>query len=201
MRKMLIAIVVPGLLALGYLIWPFWSALQLKLAVKAGDIAAIERKVEWTSVRTSLRKSLLANMALHPGAAGKTARAAKAGIWQSLKARFAPRVVDQTVARMVTPVGLSRLFAAREGYRRKLLPTLGLGKPAGYFSGTWLEDSWIDRFSDNLERIERIVFTSPTRVEIEIIDRYTPDRHYITVLQLKDFNWKLVGLRLAPQSG
>ena len=201
MRKALIAILVPALLTLGYIAWPFWSALQLKLAVKAGDIAAIERKVEWDALRTSLRKSLLANMALHPGVTGKSATPSKAGIWQRIKAKVAPSVIDSTVTRMLTPKGLSRLFAAREGYRRKLLPTLGLGKPPSLFEGTWLEGSWIDKFSDNIERVEHVVFTSPTRVEIEVIDRYTPDRHFITVLQLKNFDWKLVGLRLVPQAG
>ncbi len=38
--------------------WPLWTALQIREAVLSGDTAVLERKVDWSGVRASLKQSL-----------------------------------------------------------------------------------------------------------------------------------------------
>jgi hypothetical protein len=63
MRKPLIFLTLPVLLAaLAYAAWPAWSAWQLRAAVKARDLAAIERKVDWATLRVNLKRTIAANL-------------------------------------------------------------------------------------------------------------------------------------------
>jgi len=63
MRKLLLLLIVPALLAaLAYAAWPAWSAWQLRAAVKARDLAAIERKVDWPLLRANLKRTIAANL-------------------------------------------------------------------------------------------------------------------------------------------
>ena len=63
MRKPLILLILPVLLAVvAYAAWPAWSAWQLRAAVKARDMAAIERKVDWPALRANLKRTIAANL-------------------------------------------------------------------------------------------------------------------------------------------
>ena len=62
MRKSLLLVAPPVLLALGYAAWPAWSAWQLRAAVKARDIPGIERKVDWPQLRANLKRTIAANL-------------------------------------------------------------------------------------------------------------------------------------------
>ena len=42
--------------------WPAWSAWQLRSAVKARDLAAIERRVDWPLLRANLKRTIAANL-------------------------------------------------------------------------------------------------------------------------------------------
>ncbi len=41
-----------------YVAWPLYTALQLREAMIAGDVATLTRKVEWDAVRASLKASV-----------------------------------------------------------------------------------------------------------------------------------------------
>ena len=62
MRKSLLLVAPPVLLALGYAAWPAWSAWQLRAAVKARDIPGIERRVDWPQLRANLKRTIAANL-------------------------------------------------------------------------------------------------------------------------------------------
>ncbi len=204
MRKAVLTALVILIASASYALWPFWSLYQLRQALKAGDLAAIDARVEWQSVRISLRRSLLSrlkapnSMRAPTGPAGPTPGSWRT-MWRNVKSAITVSVVENTVDRMLTPTGLARLFAARETYRRKVLPSLGINKPKGPLNGTWLEDSWLERGVRQIKRVKAFHIISPTRLEMKVQARYNQNRHYITVLQLKDYSWKLVGLRLAPE--
>jgi hypothetical protein len=59
MRKLLIA---PLVLMLAYLAWPLAAAWQLRVAVKASDVPAIESKVDWTTLRANLKQTVGSNL-------------------------------------------------------------------------------------------------------------------------------------------
>jgi hypothetical protein len=45
---------------IAYIVWPIYSALQIREAMVAGDTATLDRKVEWDDVRASLKASMSA---------------------------------------------------------------------------------------------------------------------------------------------
>jgi|GEM_PF-1460863 len=208
MRKALVAALLVILTGLSYMAWPMISAWQLKRAIMAGDLKAIEQKVDWPALRASLKASLVETAGAKPWQAAQPASGGggtrngghRAGpsFWQRLKSSFVPGMIETSLNQMMTPAGLARAYATRENYRRKWRPAVGFAKPARALDGTWLEGTRLAKFIDTFDPIARIVFTSFTRLEIEVIDRYQPDRHFITVMQLENFHWKLAGLRLLP---
>ena len=94
---------------IAYVAWPLWSGQQLKSAILEGDAATLERKVEWPSVRTSLKQSL--NVYLSQ----------QGVIAQALNAAFGTVVVDKIVENFVSPEGLIQLMASPE-QRENLSP-------------------------------------------------------------------------------
>ena len=59
MRKLIMPVLAAmSLLTACYFALPFWTALELKRAIRNGDVATVEARVEWDSLRTSLRQSL-----------------------------------------------------------------------------------------------------------------------------------------------
>ena len=108
MRKPLILLTLPVLLAaLAYAAWPAWSAWQLRAAVKARDMAAIERKVDWTTLRANLKRTIAANLkddSKSPGAGFFT---------KAFKRTLGPLVTDTLIDAAVRPRTLAHVLAGR----------------------------------------------------------------------------------------
>jgi hypothetical protein len=171
----------------GYLGSPFWAAWSLREAVRRGDVAAIERKVAWTSVRESLKGSL-AEQAGPSLTDGEIARGPS--LWQRLKARLGRALTSQAVETYVTPEGLPRILEYSELWKRH-----AAGAPPEDFR------PWPQRLADFLNRLKRAEFQTLTRVELELSDRDRPDRSYVGILELVGLEWKLTGLRVIPTGG
>src|SRR5262249_37229137 len=95
-------------LGMGYYIaWPAWSAYELQDAIKTRDLATLARKIDFPSVRTSLRTSAMEKLAeLHarPNSLPTSAVASE----RNRKDVGTP-VVDQLLERTATPDGLLRI--------------------------------------------------------------------------------------------
>src|SRR6266545_2791192 len=85
-RKLLILPI--ALAAVLYAAWPGWSAWQLRSAVKARDLAGIESRVDWPSLRSNLKQSIPARL---------KEESPDAAIMGSLKRVLGPMVADQMV--------------------------------------------------------------------------------------------------------
>lgn len=186
--------------------WPLATALGLKLAAHEGDLATLERHVDWPAVRATLRQSLRESVApretLSPRRTGLDAAvapadtAAPAGgllarIGWSLRAAFAPGLIDNAVERYGSARGVVEL--ARQ--RREWGPRVGYPEPATFADAT--ADLW--------RRIERIAFIGPTRVEIVMTQRSQPGqpgRRFQGILELKDHGWVVTAVRVvrAPET-
>lgn len=164
---------------------PFVAAWRLREAVKAGDAAYVESKVEWDRVRATLKESLARHADLLPlaAAAGEEVRPT---FWQRIKGAFGQTMLDRFVENYVTPEGLPQLFEYRKVWREKIK-----GEP-----DERLTLAWHERFRNFYDRVKRAEFLSLTRVEVEMADRNTPDRRYVSVLELIGTEWKLVSLRV-----
>lgn len=172
------------LVALAYAAWPFWSAWSLREAIKNGDTATIERRVEWDSVRATLRDSLARQAQLLPEV-NAVGEAVKPTMWQRVKTAFGQPMLDRFIESYVTPEGLPQLFTYRKTYREKVK-----GEPD---EKTLALHERMQRF---WSRIHRAEFQSLTRVEIEMADKDNPGRRVVSTMELKGFEWKLVALRI-----
>jgi hypothetical protein len=183
-RRLLLCCTVLGALAATYVASPFYAMWNLREAVKRGDTAAIEERVEWPTVRESLKASL----ARHPSLIATVTAAGgdvTPSVWQRIKGAFGATMVDRFIETYVTPEGLPKLL----DYRRLWQDNVSGGATAEPVSR-------IERMRNLWARVTRAEFQSLTRVEIEMQDRRAADRRYVSVLELDGYTWKLTGLRV-----
>ena len=173
------------LTAAAYAASPFVAAWNLREAIKAGDTATIERKVVWDSVRATLRASIAGNAQLLPEAVEAGERV-KPTVWQRVKSAFGQSMLDRFIESYVTPEGLPKLFRYRRTWNDKVK---GQADDEAHLDG-------FERAKAFYRRLSRAEFKSPTRIEIEMIDKAIPDRRYRTVLELHGFEWKLAELHV-----
>jgi hypothetical protein len=188
MRKLILLVPVAlGLLGLGYAAYPLLTAWSIREAIRAGDAGYLGAKVEWESVRASMRQSLAAAALDSPAAQAGDARGGRAGpaLWRRFRAYFAARAVNRIVDAYVTPAGFSQLFSYRKLYRDHVV---------GEEEATALP--WHVRFARFWTRVKRAEFQTPARFEIEMADRDNPSRHYIGLFELRGLEWKLTALRV-----
>jgi Protein of unknown function (DUF2939) len=182
------------LLAAAYIAWPLYTVLTIREAMRSGDTATLSSKVEWDSVRASLKASMsaeaLAALETEPGAPKPT-------LWQRVKSTIAPSMAGNVVDRYATPEHLPVFLGYRRIWRGTLQPVIARADPPTALAGTWLDGTVIDRFVAFYGRIRRAVFHSLTRFEIEVADRHRLERSYTGILELKGLEWKLTSLTIS----
>jgi hypothetical protein len=180
-------------LAVVYAAWPVYVALEIREAIIAGDTATLNRKVDWPSLRTSLKASLspetVARLAADPDAP-------QPSLWQRIKAAVAPAMAETVIDRYVTPENLPLLLGYQRVYRGTVRPALGLQEPRTVLAGSWLGGTAVDRFVSFWARVRSAIFYSPTRFVLEVEDKYRPERRYVGTLELKGWTWMLTGLKV-----
>jgi hypothetical protein len=180
-------------LAVLYALWPIYTALQIREALIAGDTVTLNRKVDWPSLRASLKTSLspetVARLAADPNAP-------QPSLWERIKAVVAPAMAETVIDRYVTAENLPLLLGYQRVYRGSVRPALGLQEPKTVLAGSWLGGTAIDRFVSFWARVRSAIFYSPTRFVLEVEDKYRPERRYIGTLELKGWIWTLTGLKV-----
>ena len=173
-----------------YVVSPFWAAWSLREAIRSGDTSTIEQRVEWQSVRSSLKASLAENNQLLVQAQ-EMGSAIRPTLWQRVKSAFGATVLDRFIETYVTPQGLPQLFRYHRLAREHL--------PGAVNAASTDERPWSQRVADFYRRLLRAEFQSLRRVEFEIADRFSPERRIVSVMALIGMRWKLTELRvIAP---
>jgi Protein of unknown function (DUF2939) len=187
MRRSLYAILSAVLMGAAYIGTPFVTAWSIREAIQNGNSDYLEHKIEWDSVRATLRESLTQVALGQPGTDPmQTADASpKPGLWKRIKNSLSKSAVNNVVDNYVTPEGLPQLFSYRKTYRDVSGETAALEAMP-----------WHERLAGFWSRIKRAEFKSPAMFEIEMADRNDPTRHYVGLLELRGFEWKLTELRL-----
>ena len=188
MKKLSLALLAALALAATYVALPFWTAFSIRDAVKKGDTAYLAGKIEWPSVRETMRQSL-AQHALNLPAAHPTSETAavsmpRRGLWQRVKTYAGKRAIDAFVDTYVNAEGLPELHRYRRMYRENV-------------SGVSDDPSTLprlERMQRAWSRIVRAEFHSLTEFEIEQRDRLEPTRSYVGLLRLRGLEWKLTAL-------
>ena len=84
MRLTLTGMVMATMAAALFIASPFWTAWGLREAIRTGNSTHLERKIEWDSVRTTLKASLAQHAKLVPEITADDA-VTKPGLWQRVK--------------------------------------------------------------------------------------------------------------------
>lgn len=183
MKSLLLKASLAILAIAAYIGAPFYTAWSIREAVRNGDSAYLEHRIDWPGVRATLAPTISQIAFDIPDP--ETAPQQKPGLWKRFKAYIGQGAVNRAIDSYVTPEGLPQLFAARKAYRDYVA-----GQP---------DDSKIsvtDRIKRAWARVKRAEFTSLTTFEIDMLDKMDPDRMYQGKLALDGFGWKLKELRV-----
>ena len=193
-----------GLLALALLLaaWPLFSAWQLRQAVRTRNVAALESKVDWTTLRANMKPRIM--QAVRENAEQST------GITGVLKRAVSGTVADKSVDWLVTPKNLSRVLAGREFYARRIQKSPPVGVPPQPApkdaKAPPVDDN--DPAADDLEdpedpmpprRIRWAFFESPTRFRIEAVHPRIPKARIVSILGQQGLGWKLIDVQLVER--
>lgn len=187
-------LLVVALVCAGYVAWPIGAAWRIRDAIRNNDAEYLADKVEWSSVKRTLKPSML-QIALGNGdgqqvATADVTAAPKPGLIKRLKAYLGEKTVDKMIDEYVTPEGLPKLFQYGKTYREKIKGDDEKDLP------------FAERVKRSWARVVRAEFKSFDRFELEMRDRGTSGRTYTGTLELRGLEWKLTGLTVQqPGSG
>jgi hypothetical protein len=168
-----------------YIATPFVAAWNLREAVKAGNVEVVKDRVQWDTVRVTLRESLAKHADLFTEAE-MVGSEVKPSLWQRMKAAVGGTMMDRFIDTYVTPEGLPKLFKYRQVWRDSVQND----------TAETIKLSRLERFKVVYNRVKRAEFLSFTKFEIEMADRKSQTRRYVSVMELIDYQWKLTGLRV-----
>jgi Protein of unknown function (DUF2939) len=191
-RKPMIGKLIAGVVALAllFLAWPLWSAWQLHRAMKTRDIASLEARVDWATLRANMKPRI--TQAIEDNAANS------GSITGALKRAISGVVADKGVDLLVTPQTLGRLLAGREFVASKLKrdpkdetsPAPKQTPPAApddeEIEGEDPEDPMPPR------RLRWAFFESFGRFRIEAIHPRLKNGRMVAILGQQGFGWKLI---------
>lgn len=118
-----------------YVAWPAWSAYQLKLALESGDVAGVERGIDFPAVRNSLRPAVTAGIEQNLKEATKGTPGSDL-IIEKVSKDTLPKLVEASLDTLLTPQSLIRLHAEGKSIR-EFINTMKSGSPdlAGQLGG------------------------------------------------------------------
>ena len=85
----------------GWVAWPAFSAYQIYGGMKSADAGVLERKINWDSMRTSLRPTVKREVEKAIGGSGA----------KGFTGALMPQIVDAAMKTIVTPKGLAQVMA------------------------------------------------------------------------------------------
>jgi Protein of unknown function (DUF2939) len=179
-------------LILLFLAWPLWSGWQLRQAMRARDVATLEARVDWPTLRTNLKPRIATAIEQDADQSGK--------IGGMLKRALGGIVADKGVDYLVTPKTLARVLAGREfitarSKRDPAAPPQSDKQPAPKVDPSLADPEDPD---DPIppRRLRWAFFDSPTRFRIEATHPRIPNGRIVAILGQQGFSWKLVDVQL-----
>ncbi len=94
-----------------YIAWPAYTAHRISAALDAGDAATLEQKIDFASVRASMRPVVAAKIDESLKATLKTQGAGGALVLDQVRKEAMPKLVDGALDMLVTPQSLIRMHA------------------------------------------------------------------------------------------
>ena len=170
-----------GLLVSAYTLSPLAFAVVLHAAIKNGDAKTMNAMVDWPSVKSSMKQSILQRLDEKA-----LARADNPGWLEQAKYTLtdtiSPYMVDYVVAQRITPEGFT-LFMGPNSPMAIKAREAGLD-PENMPSGSILH------------RIRRANFTDWTHFEFEMVDKWDVGKVLLVRLELRDIFWQLTSVEM-----
>ena len=94
----------------GWVAWPAYSAYQIYGGMKSADESVLRRKINWDSMRASLRPVVAVEVEKAIGKAGG-GEGLSGALMPQLKKQFMPQIIDLALKSVVTPRGLTEVMA------------------------------------------------------------------------------------------
>lgn len=133
MKRLLLLVL---LLGFGfYVAWPAWSGYSIKTALDSGDAATLRNKIDFVSVRESLRPAARFHAEKMMTEALQDSNSPVATVLDDrTKAALLPKIVDQSLDRVVTPENLIRI-AAQGGEAKNVIAKIIKEQMGGALGG------------------------------------------------------------------
>jgi hypothetical protein len=93
----------------GWVAWPAYSAYQIYSGMKTADEGVLQRKINWDSMRTSLRPVVAVEVEKAISDVG--GQGVSGALMPQLKQKFMPQIIDLALKTVVTPKGLAEVMA------------------------------------------------------------------------------------------
>ncbi len=194
-----------------YVGWPMWSAYKIHAALEANDAKTLETKVDFPSVRASLKPTVTSEVerAMDKAAGGVAGQI----LGGALKQQLAPQLVETILNGVVTPQRIGEFYQRRGDIKdilaermakraKREIETAGGGtSPQPQQAGTETPlpvaagADGKTRPKLGLGNLKRFAFTGPLGFEIGVArDASAPAADIVAQLGFQGFDWKLVGL-------
>jgi hypothetical protein len=190
MRELLFLLL--GLLLVFYVAWPAWSIYQIYDALEKNDATTLERKIDFPSVRESLKPAIRAVIDSRlDRTTGDAAGQPRDG---GLRQQIGPQLMETVLNKIVTPQGIASLYAWRGDISQVLedvkeIREIGAATDEAGTAGS------VKPAALGLSNIKRFAFTSLTSFEIGIAKDASSSEPNLTVqMGYRDMDWKLIGL-------
>ncbi|MGH1418379.1 MAG: DUF2939 domain-containing protein [Hyphomicrobiaceae bacterium] len=177
--------------AITYIAAPFYTAWNIRDAAKNGKPHILAHSVYWPTVKLTLKESLEKIAVPAPAAAtvGKESQGMFRRMWKRVKASFGRSVVHRMVDSYCNPEGFAQIFSYGRTYRTKVRgwkdPEEGL--------------PILEKVQAVWTRVKRAEFKSWTRFELDMVDKFEPNRMYSGVLELRGLKWMLTEVRVLQE--
>jgi hypothetical protein len=174
MRKLLI---IPLAIFLAYFGWALSGAWQLRAAVKARDMAAIESSVDWTTLRANLKKTIGIGLK-------EASESPEHGLFtRTLLRALGHLAADTAIDLAVTPQTLAYVLAGH-------IMLDDITRPHEETPDAKIAEDDNDPLSPR--RLRWAFFEGPGRLRLETVDPALPGKRVVSILALQGLSWKLV---------
>ena len=211
MKKWLLAVLC--VLLAFYVGWPMWSAYRIHSALESNDTETLDRKVDFPSVRASLKPVVSSEVerALDR-AAGRGGNLGQI-LGGVLKQQLGPQLVETILNGFVTSRSVSEIYSRRGDIRGIVAERVGKGRTDGGGQAPQAEpvkdapaaqenvgDAKASpgrkpREKPSLANVKRFAITGPLAFEVGLArDKQATEPDVTAQIGFKDLDWKLVGL-------
>jgi len=190
MRKFIFLLV--GVLFVFYVGWPAWSGFRIYNALEKNDATTLERKIDFPSVRDSLKPAIRAQIdKMLDRTTGDAAGQLRDG---RLRQQIGPQLMETVLNKIVTPQSIASLYEWRGDISQVIKGIKEIREIETATNGAGIAES--ARPSPlRLSNIKRLAFTSPTSFEIGIAKDASASEPDLTAqMGFRDMDWKLIGL-------